>query len=125
MWQRFEHKDKHNYNFLAISSGDDIPTKARTGRPAPATCAARGASTGMRYAAGGAGADKGGGSGSVYGDEMYVYERNKPGYILGPPPFPQQPSGTTTGYNASQFGCAAAGESGRGAGYGSLEEDSD
>ena len=41
--------------------------------------------------------------GSVYADELYVYERDKAGYILGPPPFPQQPSGTTPGFNASQF----------------------
>ena len=41
--------------------------------------------------------------GSVYADELYVYERDKAGYILGPPPFPQQPSGTTAGFNASQF----------------------
>jgi len=39
--------------------------------------------------------------GLLYADELYVYVRNKPGYVFGPG---EQPSGTGKGYNSSQFG---------------------
>lgn len=43
--------------------------------------------------------------GSLYADELYVYVRNKPGYIL---ETGAAPSGTGTGYVSTQFGYGAS-----------------